>query len=154
MLLRLIDKDGNIKAPGSFIPVAERFGLMSQVDYWVVQRAMMLMSSFEEEKISINLSGVSMGNEALFKLIKKGLTEYQIVPQRICFEITETAAVKDFIKAKQWILKIKNLGCKFALDDLDQVCIFLLLRLLPVDYVKIDSSSSIIFIKTHKSCSG
>ena len=73
---------------------------MSQVDYWVIQRAMMLMSSFEEEQFFINLSGISMGNEALFKLIKEGLTEYQIDPQRICFEITETAAVKDFIKAK------------------------------------------------------
>ena len=141
LLLRLIDKNGSIKTPSSFIPIAERFGLMSQVDYWVIQRAMMLMSSFEEEQFFINLSGISMGNEALFKLIKEGLTEYQIDPQRICFEITETAAVKDFIKAKDWILKIKKLGCKFAVDDFGSgFSSFSYLRLLPVDYVKIDSS--------------
>lgn len=140
-LLRLIDGAGNIKTPESFIPIAERFGLMSQIDQWVVRKTIMLMANHDYQRGFINLSGVSMGDETLFNIIKSLLTEYKIDPQRICFEITETAAVKDFTKAKQWILKIKELGCKFALDDFGSgFASFSYLRLLPVDYVKIDGS--------------
>ncbi|WP_051273220.1 EAL domain-containing protein [Desulfotruncus alcoholivorax] len=140
-LIRLQDKNGKIISPGRFIPVAERFGLMHQIDLWVVQSSLATMRQFPELRLFINLSGVTLGDEAVLGLIESNILESGIDPSRIGFEITETAAVKDIFRAERWVRRIKSLGCLFALDDFGTgFSSFSYLRILPVDYIKIDGS--------------
>ncbi len=141
MLLRLLDENGEIIMPNRFIPVAERFGLMPQIDHWVVQASLVALHKFPDLQPFINLSGLSLGDEVLLEVIEEKIRESSIDPTRIGFEITETAAVKDLTRAERWIHRLKNLGCRFALDDFGiGFSSFAYLRLLPVDYLKIDGS--------------
>jgi diguanylate cyclase (GGDEF)-like protein/PAS domain S-box-containing protein len=141
MLLRLQDPGGEIIQPNRFIPVAERFGLMPQVDRWVVISALSSLKKFPDLEPFINISGASLGDETLLEFIEKSIIESGVEPSRIGFEITETTAVKDMARAKRWIHRLKNLGCRFALDDFGiGFSSFSYLRLLPVDYLKIDGS--------------
>ena len=141
MLLRLQSPDGELIMPNRFIPVAERFGLMPQVDRWVVQSAMAALDKYPDLKPFINLSGLSLGDETLLEFIEKHVSESGIDPTRIGFEITETTAIRDMARAERWIRRLKNLGCRFALDDFGiGFSSFAYLRLLPVDYLKIDGS--------------
>ncbi|MFX4262342.1 EAL domain-containing protein [Pelotomaculum propionicicum] len=141
MLLRLQAPDGELILPNRFIPIAERFGLMPQVDRWVVQSSLAALKKYPELKPFINLSGLSLGDEELLLFIEKHISESGIEPSRIGFEITETTAVKDMARAERWIHRLKRLGCRFALDDFGiGFSSFSYLRLLPVDYLKIDGS--------------
>jgi diguanylate cyclase (GGDEF)-like protein/PAS domain S-box-containing protein len=141
MLLRLQAPDGELILPNRFIPIAERFGLMPQVDRWVVQHSMAALKKYPDLKPFINLSGLSLGDEALLEFIERLISESGVNPSRIGFEITETTAVKDMTRAERWIHRLKRLGCRFALDDFGiGFSSFSYLRLLPVDYLKIDGS--------------
>ncbi|TEB09656.1 EAL domain-containing protein [Pelotomaculum propionicicum] len=141
MLLRLQDEKGDIILPGRFIPAAERFGLMPQIDRWVVRSCLAALHKFPDLQPFINLSGLSLGDEATLEFIEEKILESGIDPTRIGFEITETAAVKDMNRAEHWIRRLKNLGCRFALDDFGiGFSSFAYLRMLPVDYLKIDGS--------------
>jgi diguanylate cyclase (GGDEF)-like protein/PAS domain S-box-containing protein len=140
-LLRLRDQDGGIVPPGRFIPIAERFGLMPRIDRWVVRESLSFLDRFPGFKVFVNLSGISLGDESLLELIEKSILESGVDPSRIGFEITETAAVKDLALAVHWIRRLKKLGCSFALDDFGiGFSSFSYLRILPVDYLKIDGS--------------
>jgi EAL domain-containing protein (putative c-di-GMP-specific phosphodiesterase class I) len=141
MLLRLQEPGGELIMPNNFIPVAERFGLMPQVDRWVVLSALNALKKFPDLEPFINLSGLSLAEENLLEFIEKSIIESGVDPTRIGFEITETTAVKDMDRAERWIRRLKNLGCRFALDDFGiGFSSFSYLRLLPVDYLKIDGS--------------
>ena len=138
-LIRLRDKDGKIIFPGSFIPVAERFGLMPQIDRWVVQSSLDVLGQYPDLKLFVNLSGVSLGDEDLLEFIEEDIRKSGITPSRIGFEITETTAVKDLALTEHWISRLKSLGCKFALDDFGVgFSSFSYLRILSVDSLKID----------------
>lgn len=140
-LIRLKDKDGELIPPGRFIPVAEQFGLMSQIDRWVVQASLTVLRKYPDLKLFVNLSGISLGDEELLELIQTKIHKSGIDPSRIGFEITETAAVKDLARADRWIRRLKILGCRFALDDFGiGFSSFSYLRFLSVDYLKIDGS--------------
>lgn len=140
-LLRLRDKNGQTISPGRFIPVAERFGLMSQIDLWVLQSSLATMRQFTELRLFMNLSGITLGDEAILTSIELNILKSGIDPSRIGFEITETAAVKDIFRAERWVRRIKGLGCLLALDDFGTgFSSFAYLRILPVDYIKIDGS--------------
>lgn len=140
-LIRLRDRQGQMISPGSFTPVAERFGLMPQIDLWVVQAALTTMRESPELRLFINLSGVTLGDEAVLGLIESKIHESGIEPSRIGFEITETAIVKNILRAEHWIRRLKGLGCLFSLDDFGTgFSSFSYLRILPVDYIKIDGS--------------
>lgn len=140
-LIRLQDNNGQMIFPRTFIPAAERFGLMSQIDHWVVKSSLATMRKFPELKLFINLSGVTIGDETALGKIESSILESGIDPSRIGFEITETAAVKDLLRAERWICSLKKLGCQFALDDFGMgFSSFSYLRTLPVDYIKIDGS--------------
>ncbi|MCL6638493.1 MAG: EAL domain-containing protein [Firmicutes bacterium] len=140
-LIRLKDKNGKIISPGSFIPTAERFGLMPQIDRWVVQSSLNILAQYPSMKLYVNISGVSMGDESLLELIETIIRESAIDPSRLGFEITETAAVKDLVRAERWIRRLKSLGCGFALDDFGTgFSSFSYLRMLPVDFLKIDGT--------------
>ncbi len=140
-LLRLRRENGEIILPGTFIPVAERFGLMAQMDRWVIETAFKTLRKYPGLNLFINLSGATLGDDTLLDLVESRIRSSGINPSRIGFEITETVAVKDLFQAERWIQRIKELGCKFALDDFGiGFSSFSYLRALPVDYLKIDGS--------------
>ncbi|MDD4600630.1 hypothetical protein SDC9_13578 [bioreactor metagenome] len=141
-LIRLRDEDETLLPPNHFIPIAERFGLMSQIDRWVVKSVIKILQNRRDDiRLFLNLSGTSLGDKALLSFIEHIIKKSGVAAERIGFEITETTAVKDLEQAEEWIKRIKDLGCCFALDDFGiGFSSFSYLSALPVDYIKIDGS--------------
>lgn len=141
VLLRLKDSEGKLVPPAVFIPLAEKFGIMPQIDRWVVRNAIKTLQNRPELKLFVNLSGASLGDAELLQEIKDTICESGVEPSRLGFEITETVAVKDFVWVEKWIKRLRDLGCFFALDDFGiGFTSFNYLRTLPVDFIKIDGS--------------
>jgi diguanylate cyclase (GGDEF)-like protein len=145
ILLRMIDEEGEIVPPDQFIPAAERYDLMPQIDRWVINKVfsefqtLKSLSPTQTVMININLSGASINSLNLYKFIQNKIVEFNIDPESICFEITETVAVKHITSAIEFINKCKGLGIKFAIDDFGAgASSFEYLKKLPVNYLKID----------------
>lgn len=140
VLLRLEDfKNGNLIPPDNFIPLAEKVGLMPQVDEWVLNQVLNKLNDDKDMKLFMNVSGASLSEEVLLESFLAKVKQSGIEPGRIGFEITETAAIKDFVFAERWITDLRTLGCQFALDDFGiGFSSFSYLQMLPVDLVKID----------------
>ncbi|AFL73391.1 diguanylate cyclase (GGDEF) domain-containing protein [Thiocystis violascens DSM 198] len=146
VLLRMHDQHGNLHGAGVFLPLAERYGLSVKLDRWVVRETFRLLSattgaSLERTVFTVNLSGHSIDDHRLLDFITEQFAATGLSPGRICFEITETAAISDIDAAKHFIRVLKDIGCKFALDDFGSGhSSFLYLRDLEVDYLKIDGN--------------
>ena len=146
LLLRMRDEAGKIVAPDQFITAAERYGLTPNIDRWMIEHALrwLVSEADEREKLamcSINLSGQSLGDDKFLPFVIEHFHRSGIDASKICFEITETAAIASFSQANRFIHALKELGCRFALDDFGTgLSSFGYLKHFPVDFLKIDGS--------------
>ncbi len=144
ILLRMHDNNGHIISPGAFLPAAERYNLIEDIDNWMVNHTCLFLAKhphFVEkiEFISINLSGPSLTNKNFLQSIITLFKETRFPPEKICFEITETVAISNLQSASEFITTLKQEGCHFAMDDFGSgLSSFGYLKNLPVDYLKID----------------
>lgn len=145
VLLRLRDKSGGSLQPGHFIPIAERYGLMNRLDEWVINRAVQFIRQQQVLgkvcRLSVNLSGMSLGDSALLETIKDIVVNDSHVAGCLILEVTETAAVTHIDKASRFIRELRDTGVQFALDDFGTgFSSFAYLKHLPVDLIKIDGT--------------
>lgn len=144
ILLSMQKSDGNPISPDRFLPAAERFNMMPKIDRHIVEMVFDRISRGEQEfesirRFFINLSGQSLNDERFLDFVLQQLADSGVDPQRIGFEITETAVIANMNRAKQFINALHKHGCAFSLDDFGSgLSSFGYLRTLPVDYLKID----------------
>ena len=142
-LIRMLDHDGQIITPEKFIPIAERMGLIRDIDFWVINHVIDVLSqlpeAYEQQKININLSMFAFQDPALLPLVCNKLAATGVAANRVTFEITETAAVSNYAHTRRMIKQLRKLGCCFALDDFGTgFSSFNYIKQFPVDYLKID----------------
>ncbi|MEH6504110.1 MAG: EAL domain-containing protein [Cycloclasticus sp.] len=141
VLVRMLDEVGNIIPPNVFLPAAERYKLIYKIDHWVIQHAIAAMATVQDKFnwFSINLSGQTIGHEFSFDIIKEAIETSGIPPHKICFEVTETAAITNPEFGLEFLNKLRELGCLVALDDFGTgLSSYEYLKKLPADILKID----------------
>jgi diguanylate cyclase (GGDEF)-like protein/PAS domain S-box-containing protein len=146
LLLRLRDEEGKTILPAQFLGAAERYHLMGHVDRWVVQSALTAIATGtphlpEGRTCNINLSGQTLGDEAFLEFVVDLLDHTGVLPEKICFEIAESAVINNVEHARRFINVLHGIGCQFALDNFGSgIGSFSNLKLLALDYLKIDGS--------------
>ncbi len=147
LLIRLRGEEGEILGPNVFLPAAERYQLMPLVDRWVVHNALVSLGegwseiATHEPVFCINLSGQSFANPGFQSFIVDEIRQSGVPAQNICFEVTETAAISNIDDAVRFMTALREIGCRFSLDDFGAgLSSFGYLKVLPVDYLKIDGS--------------
>ena len=145
LLVRMLEEDGSLILPGRLIPAAERFRHMPEIDRWVIHNALKLIAQHGKQlglaAYAINLSGQSLGQEDLLDFVKREILRSGVKPGLVTFEITETAAIRNISHAARFMTELKKMGCQFSLDDFGSgLSSFGYLKMLPVDYLKIDGS--------------
>lgn len=146
LLLRMgaLGEREGVAPPGLFIRAAERYGLVTDIDRWVVRTVLDALARTRSRRFSeyaINLSGISIGDERFLDYVLEQFARTRVAPALICFEITETAAIANLAGALRFMHELKALGCRFALDDFGSGMASLsYLKQLPVEYLKIDGS--------------
>ncbi len=144
ILIRMEGDEGQIIPPGEFLPAAEHYHLSPQIDRWVIRNTIGWLDDHPNQleelaTCSINLSGLSIGDEEMLSFIKHTLAQSNVPPTKICFEVTETAAIAHLDAAIFFMQQLKAIGIRFSLDDFGTgLSSFAYLRTLPVDFLKID----------------
>jgi EAL domain-containing protein (putative c-di-GMP-specific phosphodiesterase class I) len=121
VLLRMLDEHDELIPPSAFLSTAERLGMIQEIDAIVVARAIRAVAAagpaIADTRVEINLSGASMGDPQMLRVIERELHDSGLDPARVIFEITETAAIANIAKARDFSDELAKLGCRFALDD-------------------------------------
>ena len=144
VLLRMVDENGALISPGAFLPAAERYGVAPRLDRWVVEQTLERLAGAPDAfaslyLCSINLSGQSLSDAPFLEHVRTLIGRSGVPPDKLCFEITETAAIANMAAAHRFIASLRELGCHFALDDFGSgLSSFAYLKSLPVDFIKID----------------
>lgn len=143
VLIRMRSETGELFLPSSFIPIAERFNMMIEIDLWVVENVLQAMVATGSPKgklnLSVNLSGNTLDNDEAAQQIKVLIEKYDVLPESLIFEITETSAIANLDQANRFISELTEIGCRFSLDDFGSgFCSFSQLKNLSSDFVKID----------------
>lgn len=141
VLLRMNDERGGVILPGAFMPAVERYHLAARVDKWVVRHAFAWIAQHQShiDLCAINLSGQSLSDPQFLHFIQNSLQLANIPCEKVCFEITETAAISQIQIAQKFIHTLSEMGCQFSLDDFGSgLSSFAYLRTLNVDILKID----------------
>ena len=140
LMLRMRDERGDRIPPGSFLYVAERLGMVQEIDRWVTKQAIALLSEHhargEQLTLEVNLSGLSIGDPELLALVSCELERTNVPAHSLIFEVTETAAVINMTGAGQFIRDLTGVGCRFGLDDFGAG--YGSFYYLPFDFLKID----------------
>lgn len=148
ILIRKRDEFGGIILPAEFLPSAERYHLMTKIDRWAIQHTFIalqpvfhLQQPVSKFNLSINLSGTSVSDPTLLDFIKSAFLRYEIPPQHVCFEITETSAIINIDNTIRLITELQKIGTRFMLDDFGSgMSSFSYLKNLPVDFLKMDGA--------------
>ncbi|MEO0540603.1 MAG: EAL domain-containing protein [Cyanobacteria bacterium P01_A01_bin.105] len=146
ILLRMVDAQGNVIMPGAFMPAAERYGLMPDIDRWVVQSFLthccyLSSDAMAGQTYTLNLSGASVRDRGFSDWLRTKLVQHPDLAGQLCFEISETNSAGSYDQIVEFIKALKPLGCRFALDDFGRgMYCFKSLQQLPIDYLKIDGS--------------
>ena len=148
ILVRMLDEHGQLVTPASFIPAAERYILMPAVDRWVIHQLFSTQAQGLRRwhrhhpgdfLYAVNISGTSVSDASFLPYLKRQFELHEVPPSTICFELTETAALRSVSQARGFIRTLGELGCSFALDDFGSgLSSYAYLRELPVQYLKID----------------
>ncbi|HET9123188.1 MAG TPA: EAL domain-containing protein [Acidiferrobacteraceae bacterium] len=142
ILMRLVRESGEVVLPSLFIPAVERYGIMPNIDRWVIRTLVRHLEGQPEDPpccYSVNISGTSLNDDFFLDFVLEHLRPAHV--RQIKFEITETAAITNFPRAQQFIAELRSKGCRFALDDFGSgLSSFTYLRNLEIDSIKIDGS--------------
>lgn len=137
LLVRMIGRGGEIILPGAFLPIAERFGMITEIDQWVIRRAISLAAP--GRRVQVNVSSESILRIDLLSVIEQQLRDFNADPSLFVFELTETALLRDLEAGRRFATGLVELGCAVALDDFGTgFGSFTYLKKLPVHYLKID----------------
>ena len=146
ILLRLIDDDGSVIAPGSFLPAAEKYNLISSIDRWVIAHTMTWLAETNNTgnrpiTVAVNLSGQTISSPDMLEFIIEKMEETGVSAEHLVFEIAETVAIANITAATSFMLTLRGCGCRFSLDDFGSgLSSFTYLKKLPVDFLKIDGA--------------
>lgn len=145
VLLRLKDDNGKMIAPDIFLPAAVRFGLMAEIDTWLVEKAIAELARYRIDapdlSFALNLSANAFEAENLTAYVVSQLEKHRVPASSVTFEVTESLAMRHLSHVEKQISALRELGCKVALDDFGTgYSSFSYLQKLPVDYIKIDGS--------------
>ncbi len=137
LLIRMVEDDGRVIAPGEFLPVCEQYSMIGEIDWWVIKQAARLAG--EGYPVQANISARSVGDADVLEHMERCIEQHEVAPGMLVFEITETAVVEDEAAARTFAERLRRLGCKIALDDFGTGYASLTyLKQMPVDFLKLD----------------